>query len=189
MISFKYVGEVLALLGIAYGLIKWVGGNLRSVITDAAQEENRLEAMKLRRSDPNEAKRNWTEDLEPQLSDPKAPREIRVYDVVDGKLRNSKQFLATAWDNYTGFADGIRADTDGNVWIAIGQGANGTGSAKADGDAVYAVSPQGVKIGKILLPEICANVCFGGTRRNRLFMAASQSIYSLYVDVKGAHIA
>jgi gluconolactonase len=120
---------------------------------------------------------------------PNAPREVRVYDIDGTKLRNSKQFLPTAWDNYTGIADGIRADTDGNLWVAIGQGANGTGSAKADGDAVYAVSPQGVKIGKILLPEICANVCFGGTRRNRLFMAASQSIYSLYVDVKGAHIA
>jgi gluconolactonase len=120
---------------------------------------------------------------------PKAPREIRVYDIDGTKLRNSKQFLSTAWDNYTGIADGIRADTDGNIWAGIGQGANGTGSAKADGDAVYTISPQGVKIGKILLPEICANLCFGGTRRNRLFMAASQSIYSLYVDVKGAHIA
>jgi gluconolactonase len=120
---------------------------------------------------------------------PKSPREIRVYDIDGSKLRNSKQFLSTAWDNYTGFADGIRADTDGNIWAAIGQGANGTGSAKADGDGVYAVSPQGVKIGKISLPEICANVCFGSTRRNRLFMAASQSIYSLYVDVKGANIA
>jgi gluconolactonase len=120
---------------------------------------------------------------------PKAPREIRVYDIDGTKLRNSRQFLSTSWDNYTGIADGIRADADGNIWAAIGQGANGTGSAKADGDAVYAVSPEGIKIGKILLPEICANVCFGGTRRNRLFMTASQSIYSLYVDTKGAHIA
>jgi gluconolactonase len=120
---------------------------------------------------------------------PKAPREIRVYDIDGNKLRNSKQFLATAWDNYTGIADGIRADTDGNIWAGIGQGANGTGSAKADGDAVYAISPEGAKIGKILLPEICANLCFGGSRRNRLFMAASQSVYALYVDVKGAHIA
>jgi gluconolactonase len=41
----------------------------------------------------------------------------------------------------------------------------------------------------ILLPEICANICFGGTKRNRLFMAASQSLYSLYVETTGAHIA
>jgi gluconolactonase len=119
----------------------------------------------------------------------KAPREIRVYDVGGTKLRNSKQFLSTAWDNYTGLADGIRADVDGNIWAGIGQGANGSGSAKADGDGVYAITPEGQKIGKILLPEICANICFGGTRRNRLFMAASQSLYSLYVDVKGAGIA
>jgi gluconolactonase len=116
---------------------------------------------------------------------PKAPREIRVYDVDGAKLRNSKQFLSTAWDKYMGLADGIRADTDGNIWAGIGQGANGNGSAKAEADGVYAISPQGVKIGKILLPEICANVCFGGTRRNRLFMTASQSLYSPYVDVKG----
>lgn len=120
---------------------------------------------------------------------PKAPREIRVYDMNGTKLTNSKQFVATAWDNYAGIADGIRADTDGNIWAGIGQGANGPGSAGAAGDGVYAISPEGVKIGKILLPEICANLCFGGTRRNRLFMAASQSIYSLYVDVRGANIA
>lgn len=120
---------------------------------------------------------------------PKAAREIRVYDLEGTKLRNSKQFLSTAWDNYTGIADGIRADTDGNIWAGIGQGANGPGFAKAEGDGVYAISPEGVKIGKILLPEICANLCFGGTRRDRLFMAASQSIYSLYVNVRGANIA
>ena len=50
-------------------------------------------------------------------------------------------------------------------------------------------APEGQKIGRIKLPEICANLCFGGSRRNRLFMTASQSLYSLYVDVKGAAIA
>jgi gluconolactonase len=120
---------------------------------------------------------------------PKAPREIRQYDLNDTKLTNSRQFLSTAWDNYAGLADGIRADKDGNIWAGIGQGANGPGSAGAAGDGVYAISPEGVKLGKIMLPEICANVCFGGTRRNRLFMAASQSIYSLFVEATGAHIA
>jgi gluconolactonase len=120
---------------------------------------------------------------------PKAPREIRQYDVNGGKLTNSRQFLSTAWDNYAGLADGIRADKDGNIWAGIGQGANGPGSAGASGDGVYAISPEGVKIGKIVLPEICANICFGGTRRNRLFMAASQSLYSLFVETTGAHIA
>jgi gluconolactonase len=51
------------------------------------------------------------------------------------------------------------------------------------------LAPTGDVIGMIRLPETCANVCFGGTRRNRLFMAASQSLYSVYVDTQGAHIA
>ena len=76
----------------------------------------------------------------------------------------------------------------GNL-TGIGQGANGPGAAKAEGDGVYAISPEGVKIGVIKLPEICANVCFGCTRRNRLFMAASQSLYAVYVETKGAGIA
>ena len=120
---------------------------------------------------------------------PKASRQIRQYDVDGGKLKNSRQFLSTAWDNYTGLADGIRADHDGNIWAAIGQGANGTGSDGAAGDGVYAISPEGARLGKIVLPEICANVCFGGSRRNRLFMTASQSLYSLFVETTGAHIA
>ncbi len=120
---------------------------------------------------------------------PKAAREIRQFDVRGGKLSGSRQFLATAWGNYAGLADGIRADKDGNIWAAIGQGANGPGSDGAAGDGVYSVTPEGEKIGKINLPEICANLCFGGSRRNRLFMAASQSIYSLFVETTGAHIA
>jgi gluconolactonase len=51
------------------------------------------------------------------------------------------------------------------------------------------VAPDGVTIGMIRMPETCANVCFGGARRNRLFMAASQSLYAVYVDTVGAHIA
>lgn len=120
---------------------------------------------------------------------PKAPREIRQFTWDGSKLTNPRQFLSTAWGNYTGLADGIRADTDGNIWAGIGQGANGTGSDGAAGDGVYCITPQGVKIGKIALPEICANLCFGGTRRNRLFMAASQSLYSLFVEATGANIA
>jgi gluconolactonase len=51
------------------------------------------------------------------------------------------------------------------------------------------VAPDGDTIGMIRLPELCANVCFGGTRRNRLFMAASQSLYAVHVETRGAHIA
>ncbi len=99
-------------------------------------------------------------------------REVRVYD-LDGKaLRNSKRFVQFQ----TGAADGIRCDIDGNVWCGAPPG-------------VQIVAPSGDPIGMIRLPENCANICFGGTRRNRLFMAASQSLYAVYVDTVGAHIA
>jgi gluconolactonase len=73
-------------------------------------------------------------------------------------------------------ADGIRCDMDGNLWCGARPG-------------VQVVAPGGERIGMIRLPETCANICFGGTKRNRLFMAASQSLYSVYVDAVGAHIA
>jgi gluconolactonase len=83
-------------------------------------------------------------------------------------------------ETVAGMADGIRCDTDGNVWV-------GAGWVGAGYDGVHIFSPEGQRIGIILLPEICANICFGGPRRNRLFMAASQSLYALYVEAKGAH--
>jgi gluconolactonase len=110
------------------------------------------------------------------------PRDIQVFDVVDGKtLRNKRQFVNMRLDGKPGLADGIRADVDGNIWAGAGRGGPGY-------DGVHVFTPEGQRIGIIVLPEICANVCFGGTRRNRLFMAASQSVYSLYVGTRGAHI-
>jgi gluconolactonase len=55
-------------------------------------------------------------------------------------------------------------------------------------DGVQVFTPEGERIGQIVLPEICANVCFGGPKRNRLFMAAGQSLYAVYVEAHGAHI-
>ena len=81
-----------------------------------------------------------------------------------------------------GFADGIRCDVDGNVWASAGW-------VGAGYDGVHVFEPKGgVRIGQIHLPEICSNVCFGGTKRNRLFMTASTSVYAVYVETKGAHI-
>jgi gluconolactonase len=103
-------------------------------------------------------------------------RLILVYDVVDGrKLANGKVFI----DAGPGTPDGFRCDVDGNLWCGWGMG-----SDELDGVVVY--SPQGKLIGRIKLPERCANLCFGGPMRNRLFMAASQSVYSLYVNAQGA---
>jgi gluconolactonase len=81
----------------------------------------------------------------------------------------------------TGLADGIRADVDGNLWV-------GSGWVGPGYDGVHIFAPDGTRIGQILLPEICANLCFGGSKRNRLFMAASQSLYAVYVETQGAHI-
>ena len=73
----------------------------------------------------------------------------------------------------------------GNLWCGWGtSGAPGTQAADHDGVRVFA--PDGTAIGHIHLPERCANVCFGGRHRNRLFMAASHSVYALYVNTQGA---
>jgi gluconolactonase len=115
---------------------------------------------------------------------PEAPKNIKVFDVVDAKtLRNGRQFCSMELPGTgTGMADGIRADTDGNIWV-------GAGWVGAGYDGVHVFAPGGERIGMILLPEICANLCFGGAKRNRLFMAGSQSLYAIYVEAQGAHIA
>jgi gluconolactonase len=112
------------------------------------------------------------------------PRDIQVFEVVDGKtIRNKRQFTNMAMPGKgPGLADGIRCDVDGNVWAGAGRGGPGY-------DGVHVFTPAGERIGMIVLPEICANICFGGAKRNHLFMAASQSLYSVYVGTRGAHIA
>ncbi len=111
-----------------------------------------------------------------------APKNIRVYDVIDGtKLGKGREFINMELNGKAGFADGIRADLDGNIWAGAGWVGEGY-------DGVHIFAPDGTRIGQILLPEICANLCFGGTKRNRLFMAASQSLYAVYVETQGAHI-
>ncbi|MEA2788916.1 MAG: gluconolactonase, partial [Acetobacteraceae bacterium] len=103
------------------------------------------------------------------------PKSTYVYNVVDNGTRAMDGRVFFDGD---GYADGIRCDTEGNVWCGF------SGGPGQDGVAVFA--PDGVLIGRILLPERCANVCFGGKKRNRLFMAASQSVYALYVEAQGA---
>ena len=103
---------------------------------------------------------------------------IRVYDVVDNgaKLADGRPFLTT---EPGGTPDGFRLDADGNLWCGWGMG-----NEKQDGVKIF--DPTGKPIGFIALPERCANVCFGGIKRNRLFMTASHSLYSLYVNTQGA---
>jgi len=106
------------------------------------------------------------------IADTGSGRETKVFD-LDGsnKVRNGKRFVQFA----NGAADGMRCDVDGNLWAGAPPG-------------VQIVAPSGEPIGMIRLPENCANVVFGGTKRNRLFMAASQSLYTVYVGTTGAHI-
>ena len=107
---------------------------------------------------------------------------IQVWEVVDGqKLRNRKKFSSMELDGKAGLADGIRADVDGNIWASAGW----VGDRY---DGVHIFAPDSQRIGQILLPEICSNVCFGGSKRNRLFMTGSQSLYAVYVETRGAHI-
>lgn len=106
---------------------------------------------------------------------------IWVYDVDGEKLKNPRTFCSMEMDGKVGFADGIRCDEDGNVWAATGWVGDGY-------DGVQVFAPDGTRIGLIRLPEICGNLCFGGTKRNQLFMAASQSLYSVFVETRGAHI-
>ena len=112
---------------------------------------------------------------------PNAQSIIWVYDVDGDRLKNGKTFAEMSLDGKTGFADGLRCDEDGNIWAGMGWVGEGY-------DGVHIFAPAGTRIGQILLPEICANLCFGGTKRNRLFMAASQSISTVYVETRGAHI-
>ena len=104
------------------------------------------------------------------------PRRILVYDVAASgdKISNGK-ILIDAGPH--GTPDGLRIDIDGNLWCGWGM------TAELDGVRVFTAA--GEPIGHIALPERCANLCFGGAKRNRLFMAAAHSLYSLYVNTQG----
>ncbi|MCW0235492.1 MAG: SMP-30/gluconolactonase/LRE family protein [Ferrovibrio sp.] len=107
-------------------------------------------------------------------------RLIHAYDVVkDGKALANKTMLI---DCGAGTSDGLRCDTAGNLWCGWGMGSDAL-------DGVMVFNPDGRAIGRIALPERCANLCFGGEMRNRLFMASSQSLYALYVDTQGATLS
>lgn len=100
------------------------------------------------------------------------PHHIRVHEVIDGvRLGDGHVFAVIE----PGFADGFRCDEHGNVWTSCGSG---------KGIEVY--TPNGERLGKIDMPEAVSNLVFGGPKRNRLFITATTSVYSLYVGVRGA---
>jgi gluconolactonase len=106
--------------------------------------------------------------------------DLFVFDVAKGTLANRRRFSDFMIDGVKCAPDGVRCDVDGNVWCSSNAG-------RAVGySGVTVWTPGGRLIGRIRLPEVCGNLCFGGPKRNRLFMAASQSLYALYVNTQGA---
>jgi gluconolactonase len=113
-----------------------------------------------------------------------SPDESRLYVVDIGHIRafdmngttpvNGRVFVEIG----PGESDGIRTDRDGNVWSAAGDGGPGF-------DGVHCYGPDATLLGRIHLPETCANFCFGGIKKNRLFITASRSLYSVYVEAQG----
>lgn len=104
--------------------------------------------------------------------DPDGPRHIRAFDVSDkGKLKRSRVFATCD----AGLFDGFRLDTAGNVWSSAG-------------DGVHCFNPGGDLLGKILVPEVVANVCFGGVKRNRLYICGTTSLYAVLLPVAGAQV-
>ncbi len=102
--------------------------------------------------------------------DPAGNHHIRAFDVIEGRrLAKGRVFTEIS----PGFPDGFRCDTQGNVWCS-------------SGDGVQVFAPDGTRLGKILVPEHVSNLCFGGPKKNRLFITATTSLYSLYVNANGA---
>jgi gluconolactonase len=105
-------------------------------------------------------------------------RTIHAFDVQGGKAANGREFLDMTVDGVHCGPDGMRADVAGNLWCSS--------NAPLGYAGVLVYNAQGKLIGRIRLPEVCANLCFGGPKRNQLLMTASQSIYMLQVQTQGA---
>lgn len=93
---------------------------------------------------------------------------IRIYDMADGRPTNGRHFHTIS----PGAADGIRVDSDGNLW-----------SSAADG--VHCIAPDGRLLGKILIPELVSNLCFGGRAKHELYITASTSLYRITLNRRG----
>jgi gluconolactonase len=100
--------------------------------------------------------------------------EIRAFDMVGGRPVNERLLV----DMAPGSTDGIRCDRDGNIWAAAQEGGPGF-------DGVHCYSPAGELLGRIHLPETVANLCFGGIKKNRLFITGGRSLYSVFVEAQG----
>jgi gluconolactonase len=109
---------------------------------------------------------------------PGGTRSIYAFDVQGTKLANMRLFTDMTVDGVKCGPDGMRADVTGNLWCSS--------NAPLGYAGVLVFNPAGKLIGRIRLPEVCANLCFGGPKRDRLFMAASQSLYMMQTATQGA---
>jgi gluconolactonase len=109
---------------------------------------------------------------------PDNPSHIRAFDldIGAGKVSKSKVFAEMPKPSIT---DGMRCDTEGNVWCSVGWG-------DPNEDGVRCYTPDGDLLGKIHIPETVANLCFGGQQRNRLYICGSSSLYAVYTSAQGA---
>lgn len=135
------------------------GGRIEAVITDMACPNGLAFSPDERLLYVADTGRMFSDD----------PQHIRVYDMVDGRPANGRLFHTIA----PGCADGIRLDTEGNLWSSAG-------------DGVHCIAPDGRRLGRILVPERVSNICFGGRAKNRLFITATTSVYSVVLNRKGA---
>jgi gluconolactonase len=133
-------------------------GRIEAVITDMACPNGLAFS-------PDES-RLYVADTGRMFSDD--PQHIRVYDMVGGKPRNGRIFHKVG----AGCADGIRVDGDGNLWSSAG-------------DGVHCIAPDGHLMGRILVPEVVSNLCFGGRAKHRLFITATTSLYSVILNRGG----
>jgi gluconolactonase len=109
---------------------------------------------------------------------------VVVGDVTaDNKMANIRLFSNFMVEGVRCGPDGMRADVNGNLWCSSNAG-SASNTIGYNGVTVW--SPDSKLLGRIHLPEVCANVAFGGPKRNRLFMAAGQSLYAVYVGTQGA---
>ena len=135
------------------------GGRIEAVITDMACPNGLAFSPDERLLYVADTGRMFSDD----------PQHIRVYDMVGGRPANGRLFHTIA----PGCADGIRLDSEGNLWSSAG-------------DGVHCIAPDGRRLGRILVPERVSNICFGGRAKNRLFITATTSVYSVVLNRKGA---
>lgn len=135
------------------------GGRIEAVITDMACPNGLAFSPDERLLYVADTGRMFSDD----------PQHVRVYDMVGGRPANGRLFHTIA----PGCADGIRLDSEGNLWSSAG-------------DGVHCIAPDGRRLGRILVPERVSNICFGGRAKNRLFITATTSVYSVVLNRKGA---